>query len=464
MKPMDLSNQHTFRLVIVRRDGSEILFTSGESGWTLPCVQVSLRERLAQQLTAQWNGRSGLRAYCLFIPSCVEPDENTRLANYAVMESFNQNDDAPRGMRWMSRTAFVCEPARDRDAIEKSLCELDSYVSQPKGGIFGRPGWLGEVLDWTQEQLDPLGLDVNGRFRQLNASPTFSLVRLETNGPAVWFKATGKPNLHELPITISLSRLFAANLAPILGVHPSWNAWLSEEVSNTTLEEFKEPSIWERVSKNLAELQIASIGKSGTLLDAQCRDLRLPRLLGLVAPFLARMAEYMAVQEKQFPPPLTTRELDFLGERLREALSVLQELGVPDTLGHLDLNPGNILVSPARCVFLDWAEACVTNPFITFEYLAEYGQHADIAGPDGGERAAHAYRGPWRSLLSPDRLARAAEVSPLAAVFVYAVAANAWCSPDTLHDVSDAAFLRGLTRRMHREAIRLAERSVRCSA
>ena len=179
--------------------------------------------------------------------------------------------------------------------------------------------------------------------------------------------------------------------------------------------------------------QIASIGKSGALLDAQCKDLRLQRLTNLISPFVARMAEFMAVQEKQSPPPLTIPELDFLGESLREAFSVLQDLRIPETLGHLDLNPGNILVTPARCVFLDWAEACVTSPFITFEYLAEHLRRSNILGAEGRERAATAYRRLWRSFLSPDDLTRAMEVSPLIAVFTYAVAGNVWRSPDALH-------------------------------
>lgn len=463
MKRTDQPAQEIFRLIIVRRGSSEILFISSDAGWTLPCAKVSPQERLAHQLTAQLNSRLGLPAYCLFIPQLVGSTANTSRRKYAVMESFNQDNGAPQGMRWRSRLAFMSDPVEDCDAIEEALGELDSYANHRKAGVFGRPGWLGELLVWAQQHLEPLGLRVNGKFCQFNAGPTFSLVRLETNGPAVWFKATGKPNLHELPITMCLSRLFPANLAPVLGVHSSWNGWLSEEVSSTTLEQFQDPSIWELVSKNLAELQIASIGKSGVLLDAQCQDLRLCRLSEFVSPFLARMAEFMAAQEKQSPPPLTIRELHFLQECLQEALFVLQELHLPDTLGHLDFNPGNILVSPARCVFLDWAEACVTNPFITLEYLAEYGQRPEMAGSDGRERMVSAYCRPWRFLLSPDRLARAAEISPLVAVLVCAVARNTWCSPEILHNDSETGFLRALTRRMHREAIRITQWNVRCS-
>ena len=467
MKPLDQAERDTFRLIVVRRNGSEIFLLSSDSGWTLPCVQVFPRERIPHQLTSALNEQFGMQAYCLFLPSFTAPDRNAGRENYAVLESIKQNDKAPTGTCWTSRMASTCKcihPVEDVDATTKSLRELDSYVSEPKRGPFGRPGWLKELFTWTHEQLSPLGLRVNGSFRQFNASPTFSLIRFETDGPAVWFKAAGKPNAHELPITMSLARLFPGYLPAILGVRPSWNSWLSEEASNTTLNQFTELSIWERVATDLAELQIASIGKSCALLEAQCRDLRCAKLIDLIQPFLARMIEFMALQKKQSPPPLAPRELDFVGERLHESISVLQDLGFPDTLGHIDLNPGNILVTPARTVFLDWAEGCVTSPFIIFEYLAEHLRKSNIADPQKCERTAAAYRRPWQSFLSPDDLMRAMTVSPLVAVFAYAVAGNAWRSPDTLHGPSNAGFLRSLTRRMHREAIRLPERSVRCSA
>src|SRR5580704_17357013 len=96
MKPLDQSDTNTFRLIIVRRNGSEILFTSGESGWTLPCVQAFPRETLAPQLTAALNEQLGMQAYCLFLPSFTAPVRNTPRANYAVLESIKHNDDAPR--------------------------------------------------------------------------------------------------------------------------------------------------------------------------------------------------------------------------------------------------------------------------------------------------------------------------------------------------------------------------------
>ena len=58
--------------------------------------------------------------------------------------------------------------------------------------------------------------------------------------------------------------------------------------------------------------------------------------------------------------------------QVKDALTAWAQSNIPDTLGHLDLNPGNILISPDQCVFLDWAEAYVGPPFLTFQYLIEH--------------------------------------------------------------------------------------------
>jgi hypothetical protein len=454
-----------FRILLYGNRATELLLETTSGGLGVPVLPVPAHTRIAEEITAVIKSAWGLETYCMF--SLSGGTDSFAPTPCQVVEVCGPGTSALAGMQWVPVASLSAGAFEDSDAfevIERSLATLDQYRCGELQGTFGKPGWLTVVTDWVRAAATVVGLSLTGKFRQFNASPTFSLIRFETNGPAVWFKATGKPNLHELPITVSLSRFFPGYLPPILGVHPLWNAWLSEEISNTTLEQFTDLFVWERVTEDLAELQIASIGKCCALLDNQCRDLRLSKLIELIPPFLARMAEFMAAQQKQPPPPLTIRELDFLGERLQEAISVLQDFGFPETLGHIDFNPGNILITPARCVFLDWAEACVTHPFTTFEYLAEHLRRSGTADAGGCNRVAAAYLRPWRSFLSPEDLTRTMAVSPLVAVFSYAVAGNAWRSPDALHNSSEAGFLRSLARRMHSEAIRLLDRGVRCSA
>ncbi len=264
-------SRDSYRLIVTRRNASEILLSQDGSGWTLPRVAIRPRQRLAEQLVSGVNEKWGLETYCLFVPnpSRVRTGDGTKCA---VMESARHNDKAPSGTCWMPVSAAAdCSDAGEAVAIRESLEELDSYARGARPGPFARPGWLRELFLWVEEQVSPLGLRVTGRFRQWNASPTFSLIRLETNDGALWFKATGEPNSHELTVSLLLARLFPGHVPRILGVHTSWNGWLSTEASGTALDEISDSSAWERVAEALAELQIASSGKSREL-EARCPD------------------------------------------------------------------------------------------------------------------------------------------------------------------------------------------------
>jgi hypothetical protein len=454
MTSLSITERDTYRLIPTRRNASEILLVPVGCNWLLPTVEILRQQRVAAQLVAEARTKLGFDGYCLFVPTSLAPAAKCPCA---VMESLEQNGKAPTGARWLPRgTASQCAGTKDeRNAIYESLRQLDSYAGLQESGPFARPGWLKDLFQWAHERVAQLGLRLTGTFQQFNASPTFALLRLETTGPAVWFKATGEPNRHELSITLGLARLFPRHVPTIIGVHESWNAWLSTHASGTSLDAIAETSEWERVAFEFAELQILSIAKTKELLECHCKDLRLPKLQQRIDPFCARMTELMAAQEKQSPAPLTELQLRFLGVQLKQAMELLFDVGLPDTLGHIDFNPGNILLSPEGCVFLDWAEGCLTNPLITFEYLREHLGRSQIKDAEGEQTISAAYLRPWHSSFSPKELARARTVSPLISVFVYAVANDTWKTADSLSNPRVAGYLRSLGRRMYREAIRM---------
>lgn len=450
-----------FHLIITRRNASEILLLPNGLGGMLPRVEIDLEQRLAEQLTAEVSRAWRVEAYCLLVTDIPKSGVNT--VRCAVMETIRQNEKSQPGTYWVPRAAVTrCCDFSEVVAINESFAQLDGYAEGQGAGYFACSGWLRDLFRWTHEQIAPQGLRLTGAFRQVNASPTFSLVRFETNARAVWFKATGEPNAHELPITIALARLFPRYLPTILGVHAGWNGWLSQEAAGSSLDEIASFAAWERAAEELTELQIASIGKAAELLEAQSRDLRIPNLMRRIDPFVTRMGEFMDAQKKQVPPPLDPPELATLAEGLRESCALLESFNLPDTLGHTDCNPGNILVSEARCVFLDWSEACVTNPLLTFQYLREYLVRSGIEQPLGGERLAAAYLRSWARLYSPTDLRRALALTPLIAAFAYAVAHDSWRSVDPRSNAELAGYYRSLARRMYREAIEVAQGSELC--
>lgn len=450
----------TYLLVITRRNGSEILVLPDGPGWSLPQADIDPEQRLAEQLTAQTARAWKIETFCLR-PTAVQNGSVPLMC--AVMEAVRQNEKAPPGSYWMPRTAAErCCDSAGAAAVRESLERLEACTRSQSASPFARYGWMRELFGWAQDQIAPHGLRLTGAFRQMNASPRFSLIRLETSSGAVWFKATGDPNAHELPVTLALAELFPRYLPRILGVHHAWNGWLSEEAPGTALDEITDFAAWEQMANELARLQIASIGKADQLFKSQLRDLRIGVLAERIDPFLSRMSEMMSAQQKPSPAPLVSSELETLGQRLKESCALLDNLRFPDTVGHMDCNPGNIFVSRDRCVFLDWSEGSVTNPLVTLQLLREYLVRSGIDAPAGSERLAQAYLQAWAQFYSPAELKLALELMPLLAVFAFAVSMDSWRTLDPRRDHSVSGYYRGLVRRMYREATEAAQRSEAC--
>jgi hypothetical protein len=461
------ADREQYRLIITRRSATEVLLSTHLSGCSLPRLGVHANRRPAEQLVAGIKMNYGLRICCLLILDSLTERSGKCPARSVVVEAVRQENKTPAGTRWLSLDAAKSHPtlaAEDQAAIRSSLEEIDRYIAKPEMGPFAIPAWIEELLGWVQEQVGPFGLQVTGDFEQFNASPTFSLVRIATTGAAVWFKATGEPNRHELPMTIALHHFFPAYVPRILAVHPRWNGWLSEDVLGPMLDGSNDVCTWAEAAYALAELQITSIAKTDELLKSGCQDLRLEPLVEQIDPFLARMHQLMAMQTNQPPQIVSPSELRFLGDSLRAAFCELEQHRIPSTLGHLDFNPGNILASPMRCCFLDWAEGCVTHPFLTFEYLREHARRTFAHDPTGTQKIVRAYIRPWQSFFPPETITNAMVLTPLVAVFVFAVSGKKWCSPDTFQNPKLAGYFRSLTRRAYREATQITARSDQCLA
>lgn len=459
-----LCDNQPFRLIITRRDGTEILFTANDRQCGLPQVSASQRGRLAEQLASNALTQYGTKTYCLFFPRQGKVHGTNLVLRYAVLEALAQNAKPPAGLYWMPSRSVIRRPTLsedDRTAIESALEEIACYAREPNKGPFGRPGWIRDLFEWVDSHIRPLGLLVTGSFQQFNASHAFSLMRIETTGPALWFKATGEPNREELTITIELARVFPRYVPKLVAVRSDWNGWLAWEAPGLELESLGDARAWESAARNLAELQIASIGRIEKLLQCGCRDFRARQLRQKMGPFLAHMRDCMEAQEKRSPPPLSPSGLDRIGNSLAEACSALEELDVPSTIGHLDFNPGNILISPERCVFLDWAEACIASPFITYSYLREHFRRS-FGVTAAEESIAAAYLAPWQALFPARDLARGMVLSRLVAVFAYAIRCQAACPASDREPAAHASYLRSLTRRMYREAAALDERNEPC--
>jgi hypothetical protein len=141
----------------------------------------------------------------------------------------------------------------------------------------------------------------------------------------------------------------------------------------------------------------------------------------------------------------------------------LARLDIPDTLGQLDFNPGNILCSTEQCIFLDWAEAYVGAPFLTLQYLLEHQSQRTVLCVPAPEHLVDRYASPWVSYVSCSAVAAALRMMPLLAAFACAATSD-WTEAWRRRDERFSGYLRSLTRRMLREAGILCANRILCDA
>ena len=427
-----------------------------ENGYALPRIDTLKGNRVAWALTDQLKKVWELDAFALYplSPHMSFPFGATHRVH--AVEAVQDDAAAPAGAEWIPFPApeqFHFAESDDLAAV-RALQEDFARISANGGfASVGCPGSLPLIRSWVEQALQPFGLKLGTPFRQLSADKSFSLIRFEMDGGAVWFKAVGKPNLPEFPISRELARILPVFVPRILAVRDDWNAWLTLEVEGCHPDENSSLDTWMDVATALADLQIASIGKTFLFIDAGCRDIRVPALTKAVTPYLQAATELMEEQTKNSPPRMNQEEIKALEAVLLEVLTHLENLHLPDTLGHLDFNPGNILVNGHHVVFLDWSAAGVGCPLITIEYLLErLCRLRPSLQATWRDEVLSAYLQRYGFLLRPQELVTALATTPLIAVFAYAVASGAWSDPGRRRDRETAAHLRSLTRRMHREA------------
>ena len=446
-----------WRVLAIRAHGSEFLAIEKEGRMSLPCIDIPKGTRVAQELNGRLRAIWNLDAFSL-CPIRTETIAREELSHRAhIMEAVRDDDPTPPGACWLKTTSANADLLAPEDlrAVHAWRDELLHIPTVRTHSPLGRPACLVALRAWVQQAIDPSGWRLGTEFLQLNAERSFSLVRFETNGRAVWFKAVGEPNTREFELTVALSRLFPRFLPELLATEPDWNAWLSAEAPGRRLAERDEIEAWRTAARDLAALQIASVPLTKQLLRTGARDVRSRSLRGSIIPFFEMLRELMARQSSLRPPQLSPHQLIDVEGYVRQALDELQIDGVPDSLGHLDLNPGNIIVSSEGAVFLDWAEACVGHPFFTFAYLLEHFRRTFKADDQPSMQLIEDYAKVWKSHGYEHPLEACLSRALFLAVFVHAVSTEPWRCPNDFQAPQAASYYRSLARRMHAYSSRI---------
>ncbi|MBF6591218.1 MAG: aminoglycoside phosphotransferase family protein [Ktedonobacterales bacterium] len=391
-----------------------LLLATATGQWTLP----PHAEEDAPEMLGAMRARLGLEATIL---ACV--DDRTDYAAVGpprqvyALECHSEAWSPPEGARWIDRTALASlslAVAEHRAVIERWLAEVETGIVPLLRAPWARPGWYAAARAWIDDELARMGTRRVGEPEQVKERPWSCVLRVTlADGASLYFKAAAPAFRYETRLTAALA-MCDAEAVPTVHALEAERGWMLLADTGASIRdrihEGRDLALWQRALRRYARLQLASREYLAALAATGCPDRRLARLPALYAEVLADPG----MLRPGTPEDVTDEELARLRALAPEVERLCAELaafGLPATVHHDDLGPGNVHTRAGRLVIIDWGEAALTHPFCSLMIPLRWVRL--LMNGDAAELAAlrDAYLAEWSAYGSLERLRAAAALA-----------------------------------------------------
>jgi hypothetical protein len=301
------------------------------------------------------------------------------------------------------------------------------------GPPWSRQGWFVEALAWSIARLRVLGVNATRPPEQLRASRRSFVMRIEAPGDTFYFRAASLMFSHEPRLMQWLARRYPLNVPEVLKADAERGWLLLREVpgGDRPLREEREPEVWNRAVRRLAEIQIDTVDSV-----AELRMLGVPyRGLDVLARRIPHLCGDSSALLLGHPAGLTRREIDQVANLAPAMLALCDELrsiNLPDCLDYGDLHASSVFGTFADPAFLDWSLTSVSHPFFSvWPLLTDAIRLIPASSGEAQRRLRDAFLAPWRDLAPHDTLVRAFAIARCLAPLHHAATVHAELLPET---------------------------------
>jgi Ser/Thr protein kinase RdoA (MazF antagonist) len=256
-------------------------------------------------------------------------------------------------------------------SVDRVALELDDH---PARADYARPGGPAASLRWAADRLARLGRGAVTAAAQQRTWNLSAIWRLDTTTGPVWLKQVPRFFAHE-PAVLDWLAGHGAAVPPLLAADDG--RMLLDHVDGEDLYDAG-PAVRAAIAEDMHPIQAVAAGRLAELRALGVPDRRAPHLREAVAATVAAHGHG--------DPRLTA-----LVEALPARLADVAACGLPDTLLHGDLHPGNVRGGTGRRTLIDWGDSCVGHPAFDIMRLAEGLSEVDSA------RLLDEWAGRWRA-------------------------------------------------------------------
>lgn len=399
-----------FRVVLLEPNTGQLLVQSSRCAtYRLPRISVVLSAGVAQVIPDEMQRMWSIQTVPLEV--LLREDRSA----FAIVEL--------RSPMWNFDSAGFASVRLDEIDVleidEEARKRVNQIVSGDTRGRspFSRLGWIHDVQAWIKDS-ETVKVLFSDDVRSYSPISTFTLARLGTScDRAYWLKVPRSQSRTELAVTETLSRYCPGFLPRLVAIREDWNAWITEEFGQP-IHQAPNLTSYEKATRCLAGLQIASINHINKLLAIGCCDQRISTLRTSLFPLTGYLQDSLdAISSHKAVYPQASH-LSKAIALVEEACLALEEIGICDAIIHNDLNSGNILIDDERAVLIDWAEACIGIPLASFHHLLVQAQDNGLS-PADCQQLTTIYKQYWVPYLPETALEYALALIPPVAIASY---------------------------------------------
>lgn len=385
-----------------------LLLIASDAGWTLPRHVETQPAGIAAAIRASL-GLDVTVLRCAYNRARYEPDAHSQVYE---MENHSPTWRPPEHAAWVGSV----ELAGLELAVPEHRAVLGAWLREAKGGAvpeqraaWALQGWWAEATAWIGEQAKRTSYALAGRIVQVKICSWSAVLRVHTQTGDLYFKATAPAAAFEPSVTAALAERVPEHSPRVLAIDDD-RAWMLMADGGTALRErldsAQRRARWEHSLTEFARFQIATSGAVARLIALGCPDLRLERVPEQYARLVADEAALMVGR----PGGLTAEELARARAMEGEVEAICAELarlGLPATIQHDDLGPGNLLLDAAgNTIFFDWSDSSVAHPLLSCYIPLRWSRYLLAYDQPALDRLRDAYLEPWTAYATrPDLLA-----------------------------------------------------------
>jgi ADP-ribose pyrophosphatase YjhB (NUDIX family) len=158
----DVRAVETWRILLVRRSGDEILLGYEATKFTLPQVGIPIHERIAANINRAVERQLRLNVISLY-EIVYQDQEPSNGVFYHALALAQPSQATPKDTSWTAMRSLV----RSSFAREEDFLAIDAFRMGLEAGKqdritepFLKPSWFAEVASWVQDSLRPHSLNL----------------------------------------------------------------------------------------------------------------------------------------------------------------------------------------------------------------------------------------------------------------------------------------------------------------